>query len=67
MFTMDKLGMDAEVLDICDSMDTKTDVHNYYMSEALLRMKFHDKYYTEVLEGANIIDSNEDMSACQIT
>ena len=50
LFTMDKLGMDAEVVDICDNKAMKTDVHTYYLSEALLRMKFSDRNYTEVLD-----------------
>ena len=38
LFTMDKLKMDAEVADLCQGKEQQTDVHTYYMSEALLRM-----------------------------
>ena len=64
LFTMDKLGMDAEIVDLCDSQSQKTDTHTYYISEALLRMKFKDKYYTEVLEGAEIIKDGDELTPC---
>ena len=41
-------------------------MHTYYMSEALLRMQFQEKRYTEVLEGAQIINDSESQTTCQI-
>ena len=49
IFTMDKFGMAAEVADICEQHQIKTDVHTFYLSEALLKMKFKDKFYLDVL------------------
>lgn len=64
---MDKLNLKAEVVDLCESHATKSDVHTYYLGESLLKMKFKDKYYLDVLSAANVTTDGEDQSACQVT
>lgn len=60
--------MHREIVDYCTAEERiKSDVEKYYLAESLLQGKIKDKSYSTALRKSKIFDSNENLSACQLT
>ena len=68
LYSLNKKEMHREIVDYCTAEERiKSDVEKYYLAESLLQGKIKDKSYSTALRKSKIFDSNENLSACQLT